>query len=296
MGKRVVNLMANGRLLNNCCFEKKLIFVTLRFGGSIVKKVLILSASLSVFCSANVFAALALMPIEEDVSGAYVGGNVGYEMGKNNTEFTHKGVNRMRALTGDKKNKYMASAYAGYGQTVANIPLYLGAQVGVGYTPADKNTYFYDDNVNVDRYTLETKSNYYLYADLLPGFVIGKHILIYGRLGAGANQYDMKISNRNNVKHEHDKRPSNSDTVAAMSWRYGLGLRYVFDNGFGLEANYIHESFTEEKLHNSDTEDDGAYAPSIYSIKPSRNEFNMGVNYTFGGPSSQNSGPDLLSD
>lgn len=257
-----------------------------------MKKSLTIILCAGAFFASHVFAALSLVVAQNDVSGPYAGANVGYQMSKNNTDMQvvvdDQLQSRVTNLKQDKKNNIAADVYFGYGQTVFSTPIYFGGQIGGSFAQQDKKTYFYDKGgPEIGRYTVRTGPSSMLYADLLPGFVLGRHLLMYGRLGFGGGWYNIKASN------DLELRPTVKDKVGAIAYRYGAGMRYVFDSGLGLEANFIHSNYNKMKIYGN-RQDQAPHA--TYSIKPSKNMIDFGVNYTFGQTGEGSQGPALLSD
>ena len=234
-----------------------------------------------------------------DISGPYVGITGGMLFGKNHTNLLEKPhhVMPVEIFKGDKKTLGIATINLGYGQAFLikrssyGLP-YLGAEIGLGRGFRQQKVILGNpDDPYVGLFSFTTQSRWFGYADILPGIVLFHHILLYGRLGFGVEQYNISFI----TIYRKPPTPPNPVPVvdqfmvkgnfSSRIFRMGGGIKYIFTNGLGIGVNFIHMNFSKILLY------EGANTPLAgflqSRMEPRKNEISLTLSYTFGHKYSQ---------
>lgn len=155
------------------------------------------------------------------------------------------------------KISYAGNIYGGLGTNFDHF--YIGAELSGGYNSLNKNS-------TVATTTITFKQPITAGLDFIPGYLTQqKDFLFYGRFGAGASLFNIKVKNNAAV--------SDSNKKFVFGWRAGLGMEYFLCDAFSTRLEYIFSTYSNIN-----------YTASTYSYKlssPRTQQVNLGLTINF---------------
>lgn len=212
------------------------------------------------------------IPVHANFGGFYVGASTGATQTMEDLDslttatyvqqFTVPNSILKNSLTPDnlRSNDAMGSVDIGFG--VQRAPMYIAAEIfsNVGgkreinathqanYAQIDPTSVPINANLNSTTKVQLNAAEYGI--DVLPGFLVGQNMLIYGRAGISFNKLEINNNNTftfvNNALNPHVTNISTLNTAASKNvegFRLGVGVAEKINPHFAVHADYIYTDY-----------------------------------------------------
>lgn len=209
-----------------------------------------------------------LSPIESKVT-CYAGVNLlaGLASYKIENKLTTVGGNSLSKSTTDNTSNFAGGGYFGLGTNIQH--LYIGTELSLGTNFIKKSTKDIVAGYNV---SLSVKQLVIAGLDFIPGYLNqSRDILLYGRLGIGASQYQLEFTDIDN------KIDSNTKEMA-FGLRAGFGIEYFMSDTISMRAEYLYSQYNNSSGSCGSISDSKYY----YSVNsPNANQLSLGLTIHF---------------
>lgn len=164
---------------------------------------------------------------------------------------------------------YRGNIIVGYSELASSNNLYIGFEAGAQLGSSKAET-IAEYNAGSPPVQNTVKPGAVIYADVMPGFVMGNQSSVfYGLIGVTDGRFTLAQING-------DKSAQFNLSQNSIGFRIGLGYKYALTDNFAIGARYVFSDFGKSSFTN------GTFQ---YSLEPKTNAFSFDVSYTFGGHS-----------
>ncbi len=227
----------------------------LKYFSKIFLGVVIFSASFSVMAVSTNHAGDSSL-----FSGTYVGASAGVLQNRSSIQRSSAGTgleinNKITPDSSSYSDNFVANLFLGYGETWKRF--YLAGELS---TDISKHEQVTNRNSYVDNHEGDYTSNkasikmntFGFNADILPGFLLSPHALLYGRIGLAVNQIKLNTTSSSTSP---TLTPSLSSTKKATKagLRLGFGLERWISSHIFLRLDYIYTFFGRMNIEKSAT-------------------------------------------